>query len=59
MEGRDRWDRVRGDGGREEETKRTKLETAMYSRPNPIQAIRRNNLAYGESVTLYPGGGVF
>lgn len=35
-----------------------KLETAIYSRPNPIQAIRRNNLAYGESVTLYPGGGV-
>lgn len=46
-----------GDCRREKETKRTKLETAIYSRPNPIQAIRRNNLAYGESVTLYPGGG--
>lgn len=42
---------------REKETKRAKLETAIYSRPNPIQAIRRNNLAYGKSVTLYPGGG--
>lgn len=43
--------------GRERERGKRSSKLAVYSRPNPIQAIRRNNLAYGESVTLYPGGG--
>lgn len=42
---------------RERERGKRSSKLAVYSRPNPIQAIRRNNLAYGESVTLYPDGG--
>lgn len=42
----------RREGEREENEARNWLCTAVLT-----QAIRRNNLAYGESVTLYPGGG--
>ncbi|KAI4482377.1 hypothetical protein M0804_008928 [Polistes exclamans] len=42
----------------EEEGVEAKHETTIYKHPNSIQAIRRNNLACGESVILYLGRGL-